>query len=347
MPRDNDQYVGDLDKPPVFRDAANFGRPPNGSEPHPKENRPGPIWIAEYFERPELLAAPVAIVPRLLYPGRVMMLSAREKAGKSTLLAQACAALTRGGEFLGDKLEPAVVLWYAIDEPLGDTVRRFKTYGAHPDRLALCEVPPTALEMHAHIEETEAAVVVVDTLTELWGGRKIDENQASDVAPRIRPYVDVARSLDVALGLLHHTSRGGVEYRGSVHLGAAVDIIVTLRPIKLPTAQDAQADDPTREDSRRLLIGKGRGVHFHERLSFDGARYVLGEAVPSLRSRILKLLLNEPESASSTAVALRVRKETIIEEFRLLDQEAIVRRTTDGKKYELTPGGKLSAAAVH
>jgi len=346
VPPDNDRYVEALDKPPVFCDAASVDCPPNGSEPHPKESRPGPVWIAEYFERPELLAAPVAIVPRLLYPGRVMMLSAREKVGKSTLLAQACAALTVGGEFLGDKLKPAVVLWYAIDELLDDTVRRFKTYGVHPDRLAICEVPPTALEMQAHIEETDAAVVVVDTLTELWGGRKIDENQASEVAPRIRPYIDVARSLKVALGLLHHTSRGGVEYRGSVHLGAAVDIIVTLRPVKLPTAQDPEPDDPTREDSRRLLIGKGRGVHFHERLSFDRGRYVLGEAVPSLRGRILKLLLNEPESATSTAAALRVRKETIVEEFRLLDQEAIVRRTADGKKYELTPGGRLSAAAV-
>jgi hypothetical protein len=307
----------------------------------------GPLWLADYYERPELLAEPVAIVPRLLYPGRVTLLSGREKSGKSTLVAQACSALSRGAEFLGDRLEPSTVLWYALDEPLGDTVRRFKTFGANDMRIAICEAAPTALEMAADIEDTRAAAVIVDTLTELWGGTRIDENQASDVAPRIRPYIDVARETNAALEFTHHTGKSGREYRGSVHLGAAVDIIVTLRPVTLPAPNEPEPDlDPTREDSRRLLIGKGRGVHFHDRLSFDGVRYILGEAAPSLRGRILKLLLNEPESASSAAEALRVRKETIVEEFRLLDQEAIVKRTADGKKYELTPGGKLSAAAV-
>lgn len=326
-------------------------RKPNGApeQADPLKPRQAPVALFEYLKRPELLQPPPAFVRRLCYEGRVTLFSANHKAGKSTLTGQACAALTRGGEFLGDTIrEPQRVLWYAIDEPIGDAVRRFMEYDAEPSQLFLVEEPPTAENMRADITATGARVVVVDTLIELFRG--VDENSASELAPRMRPYIDVSRAAGVSLVFLHHTGRSGLDYRGSGHLGAAVDIIVTMQVIGAgaPAAPNA-GDDPTVEDVRRILKGKGRGgIHFHERLTYTEGRYVLGEPAPSLLMRVLRALLVEPASMSKLATDLKVRKEAITDLMPELLRECLVRQTGSGKaqRCELTDVGKMRALEV-
>jgi RecA-family ATPase len=87
--------------------------------------QPEPLrTLNEWLNDPESLIPPKMIVPYLVLEGRVTLLAAREKAGKSTLLGQAVATLSSGGEFLGQVCGPARVLWYAIDEAPADAVRR-------------------------------------------------------------------------------------------------------------------------------------------------------------------------------------------------------------------------------
>jgi RecA-family ATPase len=71
--------------------------------------------LAELLRRPELYAEPPIVVPELLFMGRVTLLSAREKFGKTTFSAQLAAALSAGIPFLGDLLPASVVVWYALD----------------------------------------------------------------------------------------------------------------------------------------------------------------------------------------------------------------------------------------
>src|SRR5687767_12004067 len=59
---------------------------------------------------PSLLEPPTPLIQNLAYSGRTTLLAGQDKAGKSTLMTQAVAALTSGGEFLDHELEPSIVL---------------------------------------------------------------------------------------------------------------------------------------------------------------------------------------------------------------------------------------------
>ncbi|MCX5760904.1 MAG: AAA family ATPase [Gemmatimonadetes bacterium] len=100
--------------------------------------------LGELVTRPELLAEPDPVVPPFLFRGRVTLLAGREKLGKSTLVAHAAAALSRGEEFLGATLAAGRVLWYSLDEGLNDTVRRFQALGAAHGNVLICPDRPGA-----------------------------------------------------------------------------------------------------------------------------------------------------------------------------------------------------------
>lgn len=60
------------------------------------------VWaLAELLNDPELLRPPPAIIANVAYAGRLTLFAAREKAGKSTFIGAAAAAVSRGGPFLG------------------------------------------------------------------------------------------------------------------------------------------------------------------------------------------------------------------------------------------------------
>jgi hypothetical protein len=60
------------------------------------------VWtLAELLADPELLKPPPAIIPNVAFAGRLTLFAAREKAGKSTFIGAAAAAVSRGAPFLG------------------------------------------------------------------------------------------------------------------------------------------------------------------------------------------------------------------------------------------------------
>lgn len=302
-----------------------------------------PYKLSELYQFPELLAAPPAIIPGIAYAGRVTLISGREKSGKSTLIGQASAALSRGGSFLGDELLPLPPLWYAIDEPLPDTVQRERQFDADPETTFIFDERPSADDMRAEIESTGARVVVVDTLTELWRGKIRSENDASEIGPFLRPFVDVARDTGVALILLYHATKSGDGYRGSADIGATVDIILTLRQPGTSPRPDAAWDDVKEDDGRRILEGRGRGcVRVNHRLAFDGTGYSLGDSPAPLRNRIINELAREPASGSALADLLGARKDTVLRETRDLREEGLIE--SQGKAYRISPKGLASVS---
>jgi 5S rRNA maturation endonuclease (ribonuclease M5) len=305
--------------------------------------RPTPHALRALLERPELMLPPPALIPNIAYQGRVTLLSAREKAGKSTLVGQGVAALSRGGHFLNEQLQPGRVLWYPIDEPAGDTVRRLQLFGADPDSVIIQTERPTADELRAEILATNAKLVVIDTLGELWSGRITSARDAEEVGPYLRPFVVVARETNCALVLLYHTTKSGAEYRDSVQIGASVDIILTLRMPGIKSEADGGEWDTGREDDgRRVLDGRGRGgINVKVRLAFDGTRYNMGDAPMPLRSRVLNELTYGPASGNSLVSVLKARRDTVLSELRTLSAEGLVEQTRDGQKisFALTARG--------
>jgi len=70
--------------------------------PPAEPDRNAPRSLAEILADPDVIRPPVALVPRMAWTGRVTLLAAREKIGKSTLAGAAVAALSSGVRFMGE-----------------------------------------------------------------------------------------------------------------------------------------------------------------------------------------------------------------------------------------------------
>lgn len=178
--------------------------------------------LRAWCDDPARLAPPEAFVARFLHRGRTTMLYAREKRGKSTLVASLVAQLSRTG---------LRVLWLALDEALGDVVRRLVHLGADVDRVVVPDVADAAGDLLAALQLTEGDafdLVVVDALAGLLARAVERVSDSGQIERALRPFIAATHRSRAATLLIHHASKGN-EYRDSTAIGAAVDIIAELR----------------------------------------------------------------------------------------------------------------------
>ena len=88
-------------------------------------------------------AGPAVVAPLLAHVGRVTVVHAPPKAGKSTLLGEAVASVTRGRRFLGVPLTAGDVLWIGEELP-GDVKARLTRADADLDRVLFIRSPSPA-----------------------------------------------------------------------------------------------------------------------------------------------------------------------------------------------------------
>jgi hypothetical protein len=192
--------------------------------------------------------APEEVVPGLAAVGRVALLAAREKMGKSTFAAAAAVEVSRGGSILGQPVQEGVVLWVGLEEAVQDALLRFKEMGANPDNLVLLERldgPGGATQLKVEIVAHKARFVVIDSLAKFSAGLVEDENSSSGWTRELGHISDIARCTGAAIVILHHANRSTGSYRGSSAIGANVDMIVEM-------FEDAK------DSTVRLLKPKGR-----------------------------------------------------------------------------------------
>ncbi len=296
--------------------------------------------LGELLANPALTQPPPPIIPSLVYEGRVTLLSGREKSGKSTLAGQAFAALSAGSAFLDYQLGKRRTLWFALDEPLGDLVRRARDYGADHADFWISDVRPESPARLAElIHRYDANAVVVDTLSDLWSGFVKNEKEATEVGPFMRPYVQVARDTGAGLLLLHHLPKAlGSYYRGSTALGASVDILARLSP---PRSQGAdEEEDEADDDGRRVLTVKGRGgIAGSYALSFDGVRYSRGDAPLPMRHRVLSVLSLGPMSSNALVGSMGKRKGDVLAQVRELKGSGLIEQASIKAPLIITPDG--------
>jgi hypothetical protein len=306
--------------------------------------------LNDWLSDPAALEPPAPLVPYLVLAGRVTLLAAREKAGKSTLLGQAVAAFSQGWEFLGQRCGPGRVLWYAIDEAAADAVRRLRTRNANGETVAIQRERPTPEAFLAHILEFRPSLVVVDTLTELMTGRVTSERDPQDIQRGLRPYIDILRAHDVAAVFLHHQTKSGNQYRGSTQLGAMVDILAELN-IPQSGADPVRDEDPDVDpetETRRTLHVRGRGIDTRrDRLHFDGSEYCLGEGAQALSARILRAVRDGAKSANDVTDVVKGRRATVNSTIQQMVTDGLLMR--EGKSlraplYGGTAGGSAGGS---
>lgn len=258
-------------------------------------SQPSTAHTLEYWlSDPELLRAPLVAIPHLALEGRVTLLSGREKVGKSTLVAGAVARASRGEPVLGvDVPNPVRTIWYALDEPLADAVRRFDALGADPEGVIINSAPRTVTELLSAIESDLRAfdgvdVITVDTLSRILAASRIDANDARQVEPVIAEIVDLCHGENLSAILKYHTGKAGREYRGSTSIGATVDEILTLR--RRGQSEHDDFDDDGADDGRRLLVQDGRNLRGRIHLACVNGVYSPYDDAHPPRERILALL---------------------------------------------------------
>jgi hypothetical protein len=253
--------------------------------------------LAELLARPDLLAAPETIIPRLAHRGRLTILAGPDKSGKSTLAGHAIAAHSRRGYWLGERCggDGRAVL-VGLEEAVGDAVRRLLEVGADPERLQLLVMPQPDLlaQTRALLADWPADVVVVDSLSEyarVTMGTVPDDGDSAGWAAVVRPLVALAREYNCAVLLLHHVRRSDGQYRGSSEIAAAADCLLELAP---PNT----GEDP----NLRRIRGRARWSVEPFAVALNDGRYELaGGAELAVDTRAL-LFVERTPGASRNAV---------------------------------------------
>lgn len=166
--------------------------------------------------------------------GGLALLAAKPKTGKTTLAYRLAAKVATGEPFLGRPTSRGGVLIFALEEHPRDVRARLRSLGANYDNLFIQWAPLAAAAQHKalkrFVEENGIHLIIIDTLGMFWSVD--DESDASKVTQNIKLLLDVARSTDACVLLIHHFRKSegkeGDEVRGSSALMALVDIALLL-----------------------------------------------------------------------------------------------------------------------
>jgi AAA domain-containing protein len=199
-------------------------------------------------------------------PGRLTLLSAPPKAGKTTVIAHYAAAKSAGREFLGQALKRGKVLWVGPDEHIADQVRRFVGLGAEPSNVYIwCGKTPSIEQIAAEAARIGADVVVLDTLPRIAQIQDENDNAAwTRWSGQALPLIRQSKAAWVALH--HHRKSGGTggdAIRGGSAIFGFVDIALSL---------DAVPGQPTQ---RRLSVQGTRYENASDHLELRGSEYVV------------------------------------------------------------------------
>lgn len=241
------------------------GETPGQHEHEATDAGRGFVWLDELASLPFMTEAPEVILPHMALSGRITLLAAEEKSGKSTLIGQAVAALSSGLGFLGGPTLSSRAMWMGLDEPTSDCARRLIDNGAAQSKIAIMEEKLEWNAFYDALDLVKPKLLVIDTLSE-WASTEVrDFNSAADWTPVMRRLRDtVARQRNVSIILLHHTRKGSHSYADSRAIGAGVDIILEMH-----RSSDGDAN-------RRIINYRGRGLGSGSyRVRYSHGQYLL------------------------------------------------------------------------
>jgi hypothetical protein len=244
--------------------------------------RLGGRTLGQISDRPGALDGPLALLPRMGWKGRVTLLSAQEKVGKSTLLSAGAAALSVGGYFLGEQCDVGTVLWIAAEEHEYDLAKRLVDQGAHRDRVLIFgPLQNPLVDLDGILAEVRPDLVVPDTLPTLV--KDIVEGSSDTVWSKIMSaFTEMAHTYNCAVILPTHAKKNTPGYRDSNRIGAGVDMILEM------------SEHPT-DPNVRTIKPKGRWklTPYSVRLAENGL-YELASGEQSRESRVLAVIAANP-----------------------------------------------------
>lgn len=183
----------------------------------------------------------------LFYPfipyGKITIIQGDPGEGKTTLVLQIIASLTKGTSVLEDKeTEPINVIYQTAEDGLADTIKpRLLKANADCSRVLVIDdrdIPLTMLDIRLEqaIAETKARLVVLDPIQGFLGTR-VDMHRANEIRPVMKHISELAEKYKCAIILIGHMNKcsmGKSTYRGlgSIDFQAAARSVLIVGRIK-------------------------------------------------------------------------------------------------------------------
>jgi hypothetical protein len=223
--------------------------------------------LRELRENPELLIPPPQVVAKIgALEGRSLLFAAPDKAGKSTIQAQVCAAISKGHDIFGAPTMKGKIAWFGLEEHVGDVVRRFDALDADWDNVVIITQVEGRAGLEAVISDGSFVYATIDTLVEFASDVVTDPFSSSQWQPLIQGVTHLAHNTNTCIALFHHAAKATGKYRDSSAIGAGVDVICEMNELS-----DAES---RRDPTLRVLNVKGRAtprMRTHVHLTSPGA----------------------------------------------------------------------------
>ena len=245
------------------------------------------VLLEDLLSDPTLFEPREWVIPHIAMPSELVVFAGAAKSGKSTILGQALAALSVGGEFLGERCTKGRAILVNLEEHLFSLHERFETLeveGQHIEVMTLdAPNPPTAIK--ERVVAADIKLVLIDSLTE-WArktqGSVPNDGDNAGWASVMRPLVDLAHQTGVAVIVIHHARKQDGRYRGATEIQAAADVLLEF----------SEAGGRSRP-SLRKIGGSGRRLITPIRVLWENGRYALisgDHQEPKLDLRIVEFV---------------------------------------------------------
>lgn len=183
----------------------------------------------------------------LWYPfipyGKITIIQGDPGEGKTTLVLQMMAKLTKGDAIInGESKEPINIIYQTAEDGLSDTIKpRLVAANADCSKVLVIddkETPLTMLDMRLEkaISETGAKLVVLDPIQGFLGA-DVDMYRANEIRPVMKHIAEIAEKYHCAVILVGHmnkNSNGKSSYRGlgSIDFQAAARSVLIVGRVK-------------------------------------------------------------------------------------------------------------------
>jgi RecA-family ATPase len=255
----------------------------------------------------ELIALPEPewIIPDFVAEKSTTMVYGEWGLGKSFFVLDMMLKATTGGEWHGGRVikRPLNIL-YIIAEGAAHWGKRFRAYGKEHgyDSTRMFIVPqPVGIfspgdDVPEGIEQIEAFlqvqeeygqpidIIVFDTWIRVTGAFGLSENTAGDSAKVIRQLDRIRDTYGVSPVIVHHPTKGDGGFRGDGNLGASVERVIKLKPVKNSRAMFDVEDE--------------KGNHLD---AFDTFRMAFRQVQlePDLTSAVIEMAAEQPRENES------------------------------------------------
>lgn len=183
----------------------------------------------------------------LIYPfipyGKITIIQGDPGEGKTTLVLQIIARLTKGEAIINEKAkQPINVIYQTAEDGLGDTIKpRLLSADADCSKVLVIDDKDTPLTMRdvrleQAIVETKAKLVVLDPIQGFLGA-DVDMHRANKIRPIMKHIAELADKYKCAIILIGHMNKcsmGKSTYRGlgSIDFQAAARSVLIVGRIK-------------------------------------------------------------------------------------------------------------------